>query len=66
MSDFGSAIMCVITVIDCYVLVNSFGGYYLDFQLVKENYFSCIYIVGLIREKQTLCGGHIGLQYGRQ
>ena len=27
----------VMTIIDCYVIINSFGDYYLDFQLVTEN-----------------------------
>ena len=36
-SDFGYY-NHVITIIDCYVIVNSFGDYYLDFQLVTENF----------------------------
>ena len=35
-SDFGYY-NHVITMIDCYVILNSFGEYYLDFQLVNEN-----------------------------
>ena len=28
----------VITIIECYVILNRFGDYYLDFQLLTENF----------------------------
>ena len=37
--DFGYYIVCyVINIIDCYVILNSLGDHYLDFQLVREHF----------------------------
>ena len=54
--------MYVLTIIDCYEIINSFGILSSGFPARNRNF--SIYIE--ITEKQRFCGSHLGLQDGRQ